>query len=107
MEFPKKLRAQIIAHLRRIGYMNITYKDAMAGAHRERGQWECSECRGHFSRANLHGDHIEPVVDPNSGFTNWNDYIQRLFLGQIQPLCVTCHKAKSERENSVRRTLKK
>ena len=107
MEFPKKLRAQIINHLRRIGYRNITYKDAMAGAHRERGQWECCQCKGLFKREQLHGDHTIPVVDPSTGFTDWNQYIERLFLGQIQPLCIECHKQKSERENSVRRTKRK
>lgn len=104
MEFPKKLRAQIIANLRRIGYLNVTYKEAMAGAHRGRGEWECKECRKLYTRSELHGDHIKPVIDPRTGFTDWNSYIDRLFLGQIQPLCITCHKQKSERENSVRRT---
>lgn len=103
MDFPKKLQAQLIAHLRRVGYLNVTYKEAMAGAHRERGQWECCQCKGLFKRTDLHGDHIKAVVDESVGFIDWNTYIARLFLGQIQPLCITCHKAKSERENSVRR----
>jgi len=103
----KKLRAKIIAHLRRIGYLNVTYKEAMAGAHAARGQWSCASCKGSFKRTEIHGDHIEPVIDPETGFTDWNSYIERLFLGQIQSLCITCHKAKSERENNVRRTIKK
>jgi hypothetical protein len=104
--FPKKLQAQIIAHLRRIGYLNVTYKEAMAGAHRERGQWECCECHGLFKRTQLHGDHADPVIDPTTGFTDWNSYIDKLFLGQIQPLCIACHNVKSERENSIRREIK-
>lgn len=107
MEFPKKLQAQLIAHLRRIGYMNITYKTAMESAHRERGQWECCKCKGLFKRPDLHGDHIDPVIDAEKGFVDWNTYIERLFLGQIQPLCKQCHKEKSEIENNVRRKIKR
>jgi hypothetical protein len=103
VEFPKKLQAQIIAHLRRIGYLNVTYKEAMAGAHRGRGQWECCECHGLFKRTELHGDHKNCVIDPETGFVDWNTYVERLFLGQIQPLCITCHKVKSLEENKLRR----
>jgi len=107
VEFPKKLQAQIIAHLRRIGYRNTTYKAAMERAHRERGEWECCQCKGLFKREELHGDHIMPCISPEIGFVDWNTYIERLFLGQIQPLCITCHKQKSERENNVRREIKR
>jgi len=103
----KKLQAKIIAHLRRIGYLNVTYKEAMAGAHRDRGQWECAECNGLFKRTELHGDHIDPVIDPATGFVGWDSYIKRLFLGAIQPLCIGCHKSKSERENSIRREIRR
>src|ERR1700677_1052455 len=100
----KKLQAKIIEHLRRIGYLNVTYKDAMQSAHRERGEWECCNCKGLFSRKELHGDHITSVV-PLDGFDGWNGYISRLFEGQIQPLCVQCHASKSARENNVRREI--
>jgi len=102
----KILRNKIIAHLRRIGYLNATYKEAMESAHKERGQWECHQCRSCFTRTELHGDHIDPVVDPATGFTDWNNYISRLFEGQIQPLCKSCHTAKSNAENATRRAVK-
>ena len=104
--FPKDLKAKIIAHLRRIGYLNITYKKSMASAHRGYGQWECASCKVITTRQDLHGDHIEPVVDPVAGFVDWNTYLARLFLGTIQPICKVCHKAKSKAENKVRRQQK-
>lgn len=100
--FPKDLRAKIISHLRRIGYLNTTYKDAMESAHRERGQWECAKCKQIFKRTDLHGDHEQPVIDPLVGFIDWNTYMDRLFLGQIQPLCKECHALKTKQENEVR-----
>jgi 5-methylcytosine-specific restriction endonuclease McrA len=41
------------------------------------------------------------------GFTTWDDYIKRMFEGKLQPLCETCHKAKSKIENAERRATKK
>lgn len=102
MEFPKDLRQKIINHLRRIGYLNQTYKSAMEAAHRERGEWECAGCKKTFKRSEIHGDHIEPVINPDDGFVDWNTYLERLFLGQIQPLCKQCHNEKTRGENSVR-----
>jgi|SRR5271166_2366794 len=103
MEFPKKLRAQIIAHLRRIGYRNIYYKEAAESAHVERGKWRCNECKQDFKRTEIHMDHIEPVIEVDKGFVDFNTYIERLFLGKLQPLCLSCHQRKSLRENEIRR----
>ena len=106
MSLPKALMAIIIAHLRRIGYRNTTYKAAMSSAHRGYGQWQCCQCKKITDRKDLHGDHIQPVVDPALGFTNWDSYIERLFMGQIQPLCKVCHKAKTKEENILRKEVK-
>lgn len=103
-EIPKKLKAYIIAHLRRIGYRNVHRAKAFQEAHIGRAQWKCKNCEKIFSSSKeLHGDHIIPVVDPNKGFTTWDEYITKLFLGEIQALCVECHKQKSGGENVIRR----
>lgn len=59
------------------------------------------------STAKLYADHINPVVDTRTGFTTWDNYIERLFKGSLQPLCDVCHKAKSKEENRLRRILRK
>lgn len=102
-DFPYDLRQKIIAHLRRIGYLNIDYKAAIARAWKERGKYECNECKGVFKLKETHGDHLEPVINPHTGFTNWDDYIRRLFLGREQRLCIQCHKQKTQAENSIRK----
>ena len=102
--FPPKLQAIIIAHLRRIGYRNITYKQNMSAAHQDYGNWKCAGCGGIFKRQDLHGDHKSPVIDPEKGFESWDIFMERLFLGEIQPLCKSgCHAAKTKAENIVRR----
>jgi 5-methylcytosine-specific restriction endonuclease McrA len=107
-ELPKALKSYIIAHLRRIGYRNVHRAAAFEKAHLGRAQWQCQQCRQIFpSSKDLHGDHILPVVDPDTGFTNFEDYINKLFLGEIQALCKECHKQKSESENVVRREKRK
>jgi len=37
-------------------------------------------------------DHINPVVDPEVGFTDWNEYIERMFIEVegYQLLCWEC-----------------
>ncbi len=92
----------IIAHLRRIGYRNIYRNEAFTAARVARGQYRCAKCLSLFKREEMHGDHISPVIEPSTGFVDWNRYIERLFYGPIQVLCKTCHKAKTKEENSRR-----
>lgn len=101
---PKPLKAYIIATLRRIGYRNVYRKAAFDKAHIGRAQWECQLCKKIYSSSrDLHGDHYLPCVDVESGFTTWDEYINRLFLGEIQAICKECHKIKTNKENEQRR----
>lgn len=107
-ELPKALKSYIIAHLRRIGYRNIHRAKAFEKAHIGRAQWQCQLCQQIFpSSRDLHGDHCIPVVSPDTGFTTWDEYIDRLFLGEIQAICKECHKNKSNEENKIRREQRK
>jgi hypothetical protein len=103
VEFPKDLRNNIIKNLRRIGYLNIHYRTTAESAHVERGKWQCNECKQRFKRKEIHMDHIDPVVPTETGFTDWNDYLTRLFMGKLQALCIECHQRKSSLENEARR----
>lgn len=52
---------------------------------------------------NIVADHIQPVVDPNIGFVDWNTFIARLFVEQEgwQALCNACHTIKTSEENTI------
>ncbi len=75
----------------------------MEACHKGRGQWECAECKQIYpNRSDLHGDHIEPRISPETGFIDWNTYLIRTFLGMIQGLCKECHSKKTFLENEIR-----
>ncbi len=50
-------------------------------------------------------DHIHPVVDPRSGWVDWNTFIDRLFLEAdgYQVLCKECHDLKTKHEREARK----
>ena len=65
----------------------------------------CVGCRAASKK--LFADHIKPVVDPERGFTTWDEYIDRMFNGALQPLCKKCHAAKTARERKERAATRK
>lgn len=58
---------------------------------------------------NVFVDHIIPVVDPETGFMSWDEYIQRMFSDSenFQVLCDDCHTAKTAAERAVSTERKK
>lgn len=62
----------------------------------------CRECGK--GTPELYADHVEPVVDPKTGFVDWNTHYKRLFEGACQPLCKACHAKKTKIENAARRS---
>ena len=70
-----------------------------------RNQYVCNMCKGTFGKKDTALDHIIPVVDPQKGFTNFDDYIDRLFCEKegFQRLCNLCHDKKTQEENGVRK----
>jgi hypothetical protein len=54
-------------------------------------------------------DHIQPVVDEEIGFADFNTYIDRLFcsVDGFQVLCKQCHSAKTFFEQEIRKDVKR
>lgn len=54
-------------------------------------------------------DHIEPIVEPKTGFVDWNTYIARAFpqAEGFQVLCKNCANSKTAIENELRKQYKK
>jgi len=50
-------------------------------------------------------DHTDPVVDPATGFVNWDTYFDRLYceVENLQVLCKPCHKDKTNVERKERK----
>jgi hypothetical protein len=73
------------------------------------GKYKCKICGGLFGPREVALDHIDPVIDPEHGFIDWNTYIDRLFVApeKYQVLCkAACHKLKTAEENKIRKEVK-
>lgn len=98
----------IASALRAASYRWPPKYEARKAALVERGIYRCEGYKrdAHNVAAKLvNVDHIEPVVDPKTGFTTWDDFIARLFCEKenFQVLCLTCHKNKSKDEKGQRK----
>lgn len=104
---PFPLNAYIFGALRKIYRWHPERKKALDRQKRAEDKYECEECHKLFSRKKrqIHVDHIEPVVDPKTGFVSWDEYIKRLFVtaDKLQILCKKDHKKKTKKENKQRR----
>ena len=58
-----------------------------------------------YRKKNVFVDHIIPIVDPEEGFTTWDDFIYGLFCEEdrLQVLCKECHDCKSKDEREQRK----
>lgn len=66
--------------------------------------YKCAACKKHFVAKEIQVDHIEPVVNPLTGFIDWNTFVARMFcpITNLQVLCKECHKVKSDKEKKER-----
>jgi 5-methylcytosine-specific restriction endonuclease McrA len=67
--------------------------------------YNCAECKQLFVAADVQVDHINPVVDPKTGFTTWDNFIERMFceMKNLQVMCKPCHKIKTDQEKLERK----
>lgn len=77
-----------------------------------RGVYECADCKSHVPPTvkdgrkrvkNVVVDHIEPIINPETGFTSWDDCIDKMFCEKenLQVLCKECHDIKSMAERKL------
>jgi 5-methylcytosine-specific restriction endonuclease McrA len=68
------------------------------------GKYQCAHCQQLFGPKEVERDHVDPVIDPATGFVDWNTWFARLDCPTegFQILCITCHDKKSAEENRRR-----
>lgn len=99
------LKKFLVPVLRRATYRWSPRSEALKRARKERNSYECAMCKMLFQNSKVVLDHIVPVVDPKSGFTNWDEYINRMFpeIDGFQVLCYDCHDIKTVIEDEMRK----
>lgn len=70
--------------------------------------YRCACCTGLFPAKEVQVDHINPIIDPRIGFTNWDDVVHAMYCEQsnLQVLCLTCHKEKTAQERAIAKEFK-
>lgn len=114
-----RFRSFIKGNLRRVCGKWAPISDVKKEARISRGLYRCAGCNEKVTNSVVEGgkrvnnifvDHIVPIVDPEVGWTSWDDVINRMFAEKdnLQLLCKTCHdeKTKEERDIAVARRRK-
>lgn len=73
-------------------------------------QYRCPSCKVVFKLREMQVDHIDPVINPETGWVDMPTFAARLNCTseRLQPLCQdNCHLKKSVKENKVRRVVKR
>lgn len=104
-----KFKYFVINLLRKGTYRWGPRSEAFKRARIERGLYKCELCGELRKNKDIVADHKEPVV-PVTGFTNFDDYIKRMFCSTegFNIICKnTCHIEKTARENAERKIYRK
>ena len=77
-------------------------------AKRDAVQYLCHVCGEWVGSTKVNVDHIDPVVDPNVCFVDWNTFIDRLWCDKsnLQRICLSCHNVKCNLEKELRKQTK-
>lgn len=108
-EYQKQLRRFLIPVLRKKSLWWWGRTEAFRRARKERGFYECANCKQLFGRKEVHADHKESVISVKDGFKTWDEYLIRLFVKpeEYSILCIPCHSSKTLVENNLRKINKK
>lgn len=110
-----KLKSWLISGLRRMTMRYPPRNEALRAAKTEKKinektgriaqHYRCAGCKEEFPAKGVCVDHIQPVIDPNGSFVDWNTYIERMFcpVENLQILCSACHDIKSSNEKQQRK----
>lgn len=71
--------------------------------------FKCASCKGLFPRTEIEMNHIEAVIDPETGFTDWNNFMERLFCDSdgFSAECKKCHNKITKEQLKIRKLVKK
>lgn len=90
--------------LRRMSYRWRPRNEAERQARVDRGLYKCAYCEQSFRNGQYAIDHIIPIINVKTGWTNWDDFLEKLFcdVDGFQILCHACHENKTSTEDLLR-----
>ena len=102
----------LFQYFRRVFRWSPAKKQCMAESEKAAGKAgyrRCESCKQIFKKHLVVADHVEPVVDPKTGFQGWDTHYKRMFVPRekLQALCKEEHRAKTSEENKERRAVRK
>lgn len=108
-DYDAQLKKFLIPLLRRKSLYWPGRNEAFQNARKERGFYECANCKKLYGRKELHADHIDSVISTKDAWQGWDVYIKRLLVpaSHYQILCVACHSSKTLLETNLRKINKK
>jgi 5-methylcytosine-specific restriction endonuclease McrA len=101
-------------HLRKASRWWKPISETVKEARVERGYYLCNSCKQRVPAStviegkrvkNVFCDHVNPVVDPITGFSGWDNFVNNLFCERdnLQLLCKNCHDEKSKLERQLKK----
>ncbi len=92
--------------------------EVLKRARTRKGFYTCNGCKQEVTATividakrvkNVFVDHEPPVIDPRTGFTTWDSFVNNLYCEEdsLQILCKECHDTKSKEERLIAKMNKK
>lgn len=104
---PPNLRSFVVQTLRRASFRWYARSEAMKAARVSRGTYVCEMCGPTVEHnvKEIQLDHKQAVIDPEKGFTTWDDFINRLFVDVTgwRVLCRKHHDKVTEAQDVIRK----
>lgn len=111
-DWERRLNGYFISFARRVFHWSPAYRAAVKAAEMVVGKktlYRCASCKSLVERSEKHVDHISPVIEVGTKWSgSWDYYRDRLFVSErhLQVLCKSCHKKKTEQENTERKRIR-
>lgn len=106
---PQNLKLKIVQALRKVFLYSDARREALSKARVTDDEgvtyYRCAKTKKLLPKDAVKVDHIDPVVDPEKGFVDWNSYIDRLFCSAdgLQIISKKAHDKKTKEENTRRK----
>lgn len=71
--------------------------------------YKCNSCKKEFPQKEVQVDHINAIINPETGFVSWDVVIENMFCEEdnLQVLCLDCHSAKTKLEKELTTAVKR